>query len=43
MKEYDEHKFLLFEGEYANGEKNGLGKEYNNQGMSIFKGVFFFF
>jgi len=40
VKEYNEHKVLLFEGEYANGEKNGLGKEYNNQGMSIFKGVF---
>ena len=40
VKEYDEHKFLLFEGEYANGEKNGLGKEYNNNEVPGFNGVF---
>ena len=29
---------LLFEGKYSNGEKNGEGKEYNDNGKLIFEG-----
>jgi len=30
IKEWDNLGFLLFEGEYLNGERNGKGKEYYN-------------
>jgi len=30
IKEYDEDRKLIFEGEYLNGEKNGIGKEYSS-------------
>ena len=29
---------LIFEGEYINGERNGKGKEYDNNGELKFKG-----
>jgi len=28
LKECNLHGYLIFEGEYSNGEKNGKGKEY---------------
>ena len=39
IKEYDEYGNLFFEGEYKNGEKNGEGKEYNNN-VLIYEGKF---
>ena len=30
IKEYDSYGCLKFEGEYLNGERNGIGKEYDN-------------
>ena len=35
---FDYH--LKFEGEYLNGEKNGKGKEYNEEGELIFEGEY---
>ena len=35
---YDFSKNLKFECEYLNGQKNGVGKEYNDEGKLIFKG-----
>ena len=32
---------LLFEGEYINGEKNGRGKEYYENGLIKFDGIYF--
>ena len=32
IKEYNSKGLLIFEGEYNNGEKNGNGKEYWNNG-----------
>ena len=29
IKEYDSENNLIYEGEYSNGERNGLGKEYD--------------
>ena len=40
IKEFFEYKSIKFEGEYANGEKNGIGKEYNKEGDLIFEGEF---
>ena len=34
VKEYNKMNFITFEGEYANGEKNGKGKEYRYNGKS---------
>ena len=31
---------LLFEGEYIEGERNGIGKEYSSQGYLIFEGEY---
>ena len=31
---------LIFEGEYYNGERNGIGKEYNEYGYIIYEGEF---
>ena len=31
---------LEYEGEYLNGERNGKGKEYNNDGELIFEGEY---
>ena len=40
-KEYDiNDDKLIYEGEYLNGERNGKGKEYNNNGELIFEGEF---
>ena len=39
IKEYDRDGKLEFEGEYANGEKNGKGKEYYD-GNLIFEGEY---
>ena len=33
-------KKLIFDGEYLNGEKNGKGKEYNDDGKLIFEGEY---
>ena len=35
-----ENEHLDFEGEYSNGEKNGIGKEYNFDNILIFEGEF---
>ena len=38
---YDHDDFyLIFEGEYLNGENHGKGKEYNKKGDIIFEGEF---
>ena len=39
IKIYDEFGNLFFEGEYKNREKNGKGKEYNNNRL-IYEGEF---
>ena len=31
IKEYDDICFLIFEGEYLKGKRNGKGKEYDNK------------
>ena len=31
---------MIFEAEYLNGEKNGKGKEYNDEGILIFEGEY---
>jgi hypothetical protein len=31
---------LIFEGEYYNGERNGIGKEYDNNGEIIYEGEY---
>ena len=33
-------EYLLFEGEYLNGERNGKGKEYVSDGRLEFEGVY---
>ena len=33
-------EYLLFEGEYLNGERNGKGKEYDYYGELIFEGEY---
>ena len=38
IKEFDDNNYLIFEGEYLNGERNGKGKEYN--GELIFEGEY---
>ena len=41
-KEYiiNANKFLIFEGEYLNGERNGKGKEYDIFGNLVFEGEY---
>ena len=39
-KEYNHKGVLIFEGEYANGKRNGIGKEYNDKGELIFEGEY---
>ena len=39
MKEYDNYGYLIFEGEYLNGNRNGKGKEYKN-GDIVFDGEY---
>ena len=39
LKEY-KNNVLIFEGEYLNGERNGKGKEYNDNGKLIFEGEY---
>ena len=38
VKEYDYFGILSFEGEYLNVERNGKGREYNNEGNLLFEG-----
>ncbi len=33
-------KYLIFEGEYKNGQRNGEGKEYNWNGELMFEGEY---
>ena len=40
VKEYDYYSFLVSEGEYVNGQKNGKGKEYNIDGSFKFEGEY---
>ena len=40
VKEYNEHNSLLFDGEYDNGEKNGIGNEYAPNGKLLFAGLY---
>ena len=40
-KEYNDDGILIFEGEYLNGYKQGLGKEYDN-GKLIFEGEYLY-
>ena len=37
---YGYNDTLIFEGEYLNGERNGKGKEYDNDGKLIFEGEY---
>ena len=39
IKEY-KNNVLIYEGEYLNGERNGKGKEYNDNGKLIFEGEY---
>ena len=39
MKEYNFDGKIIFEGEYLNGKRNGMGKEYNN-GELLFEGEY---
>ena len=39
ITEYDD-KGLLFKGNYENGEKNGKGKEFDENGSLIFEGEY---
>ena len=39
-KEYSDYGFLIFEGEYLNGERNGKGKEYYKNGKLKFDGEY---
>ena len=42
IKEYNSYdNRLLFEGHCLNGKRNGIGKEYNEQGELIFDGEYF--
>ena len=36
----DDGKFIRYEGEYLNGEKNGKGKEYAHSGELVFEGEY---
>ena len=40
-KEYNEYGGLLYEGEYLNGERNGIGKEYDESNL-IFEGEYLY-
>jgi antitoxin component YwqK of YwqJK toxin-antitoxin module len=41
LKEYNrENNILLFEGEYLNGKRNGIGKEFYNNGKIKFEGEY---
>jgi antitoxin component YwqK of YwqJK toxin-antitoxin module len=39
IKEYDKYGYTIFEGKYLSGKKNGIGKEYNQNGL-IFEGEY---
>ena len=39
---YPSHDWLIFEGEYLNGRRNGKGKEYNKEGKLIFEGDYMY-
>ena len=36
------HNNLIFEGKYLNGQRNGEGKEYDNEGNLIFEGEYLY-
>ena len=38
---YLKHYYLIYEGEYLNGEKHGKGIEYNENGIPIFEGEYY--
>ena len=41
-KEYNSHNDqLIYEGEFANGKRNGNGKEYNEDKLLVFEGFYF--
>ena len=40
IKEYDYRDELRFEGEYLNGERNGIWKEYSFYGSLVFEGEY---
>ena len=40
IKQYNDYGHLIFDGEYANGEKNGKGKEYDTYGNLLFEGEY---
>ena len=40
IKYYDYNDVLIFEGEYINGERNGKGKEYYENGKLRFEGEY---
>ena len=41
VKEYDNYGYLIFEGEYLNGKRNGKGKEYKD-GKLEFEGEYLY-
>ena len=41
-KGFEYNDFIIYEGEYLNGERNGKGKEYDINGKVIFEGEYFF-
>ena len=38
VKEFNELNWLIFEGEYINGERNGKGKVHGKYGEFLFEG-----
>ena len=40
VKEYNDDGYLVFEGEYLNGQRNGKGKEYNDKGIINYYGEY---
>ena len=40
IKEYNDNKQLIYEGNYLNGDKNGKGKEYFSNGFLEFEGEY---
>ena len=36
------NNYLIFEGEYLNGKRNGKGKEYNENGELLFEGEYLY-
>ena len=38
IRECLDNGLLLYEGEYSDGEKNEIGKQYNSRGQLVFEG-----